>query len=157
MMEYDIHTLLDALTLVATTAVIYALTATPIKNTYQNDLDSVRWYYVVSAVGDRGACRMKVCMCRGGNRSSRDVFLAAAEAGAHAVGATQGGSCPLSCFFLCAGVQTHVGCAACPTLLPQVVPCAVLATFAHPFTSHLLVFRVSSRVPLGTSLTQSTP
>jgi hypothetical protein len=24
----------------------------------------------------------------------------------------------------------------------QVVPCAVLATFAHPFTSHLLVFRV---------------
>jgi hypothetical protein len=48
MMEYDIHTLLDALTLVATVAVIYALTLTPIKNTYQNDLDSVRWYYVVS-------------------------------------------------------------------------------------------------------------
>jgi hypothetical protein len=48
MMEYDIHTLLDALTLVATVAVIYALTLTPIKNTYQSDLDSVRWYYVVS-------------------------------------------------------------------------------------------------------------
>lgn len=47
MMEYDIHTLLDALTLVATVAVIYALTATPIKTTYQSDLDSVRWYYVV--------------------------------------------------------------------------------------------------------------
>ena len=50
MMEYDIHTLLDALTLCATTAVIYALTLTPIKNTYQSDLDSVRWYYVVSSV-----------------------------------------------------------------------------------------------------------
>jgi ER lumen protein retaining receptor len=49
MMEYDIHTLLDALTLVATSAVIYALLATPIKTTYQSDLDSVRWYYVVSA------------------------------------------------------------------------------------------------------------
>ena len=48
MMEYDIHTLLDALTLVATVGVIYALVATPIKNTYQSDLDSVRWYYVVS-------------------------------------------------------------------------------------------------------------
>lgn len=69
MMEYDIHTLLDALTLCATVAVIYALTATPIKTTYQSDLDSVRWYYVV-------------------------------------------------------------------------VPCAALATFAHPFTSHLLIFRI---------------
>jgi len=48
MMEYDIHTLLDAMTLCATVGVIYALTATPIKNTYQADLDSVRWYYVVS-------------------------------------------------------------------------------------------------------------
>jgi hypothetical protein len=35
MMEYDIHTVLDALTLVATSAVIYALLATPIKTTYQ--------------------------------------------------------------------------------------------------------------------------
>lgn len=50
MMEYDIHTLLDALTLCATVGVIYALTATPIKNTYQSDLDSVRWYYVVSGL-----------------------------------------------------------------------------------------------------------
>lgn len=49
MMEYDIHTLLDALTMCATVAVIYALTATPIKTTYQADLDSVRWYYVVGA------------------------------------------------------------------------------------------------------------
>jgi hypothetical protein len=52
MMEYDIHTLLDALTLCATVAVIYALTATPIKTTYQSDLDSVRWYYVVSKKGE---------------------------------------------------------------------------------------------------------
>ena len=36
------------------------------------------------------------------------------------------------------------GCSCCwlLRLLLQVVPCAVLATFAHPFTSHLLVFRV---------------
>lgn len=60
MMEYDIHTLLDALTLCATTAVIYALTATPIKNTYQADLDSVRWYYVVSV---EHACRVQLAAC----------------------------------------------------------------------------------------------
>lgn len=33
----------------------------------------------------------------------------------------------------------------CPhpvSMLLQVVPCVLLATFAHPFTSHLLVFRV---------------
>jgi hypothetical protein len=47
MMEYDIHTVLDGLTLVATSAVLYAMLATPVKNTYQADLDSVRFYYVV--------------------------------------------------------------------------------------------------------------
>lgn len=49
MMEYDIHTVLDALTLLATVGVLYALWFTPIKNTYQADLDSIKFYYVVRA------------------------------------------------------------------------------------------------------------
>lgn len=48
MMEYDIHTILDGLTLLATFGVLYALWFTPIKNTYQGDLDSIKFYYVVS-------------------------------------------------------------------------------------------------------------
>eukprot|EP00878_Enallax_costatus_P016717 GHUV01017541.1.p1 GENE.GHUV01017541.1~~GHUV01017541.1.p1 ORF type:complete len:203 (+),score=36.99 GHUV01017541.1:898-1506(+) len=47
MMEYDIHTVLDGLTLVATFGVLYALWFTPIKTTYQADLDSIKFYYVV--------------------------------------------------------------------------------------------------------------
>jgi len=47
MMEYDIHTVLDGLTLVATGTVLYAMIATPVKNTYQSDLDSVKFYFVV--------------------------------------------------------------------------------------------------------------
>lgn len=48
MMEYDIHTVLDAMTLVATAWVLYSMIATPVKQTYQAELDSVKWYYVVS-------------------------------------------------------------------------------------------------------------
>ena len=48
MMEYDIHTVLDGLTLVATGTVLYAMIATSVKNTYQSDLDSVKFYFVVS-------------------------------------------------------------------------------------------------------------
>jgi hypothetical protein len=50
-MEYDIHTILDGMTLVATSGVLYALWFTPIKSTYQADLDNVKFYYVV-----RGCC-----------------------------------------------------------------------------------------------------
>jgi hypothetical protein len=53
MMEYDIHTLLDALTLVATGGVLYALLLTPIKTTYQSDLDTIKWYYVVRSQSAR--------------------------------------------------------------------------------------------------------
>eukprot|EP00882_Tetradesmus_deserticola_P005581 GHRQ01005876.1.p1 GENE.GHRQ01005876.1~~GHRQ01005876.1.p1 ORF type:complete len:271 (+),score=51.02 GHRQ01005876.1:97-909(+) len=47
MMEYDIHTILDGMTLLATVGVLYALWFTPIKATYQADLDNVKFYYVV--------------------------------------------------------------------------------------------------------------
>ncbi|KAF6261315.1 hypothetical protein COO60DRAFT_1636898 [Scenedesmus sp. NREL 46B-D3] len=47
MMEYDIHTILDGMTLLATVGVLYALWFTPIKSTYQADLDNVKFYYVV--------------------------------------------------------------------------------------------------------------
>eukprot|EP00877_Chromochloris_zofingiensis_P000685 jgi/Chrzof1/10617/Cz05g05110.t1 len=69
MMEYDIHTVLDAMTLVATAWVLYSMIATPVKQTYQAELDSVKWYYVI-------------------------------------------------------------------------IPCAILAGVAHPYTSHWIVFRI---------------
>ena len=47
MMEYDIHTILDLLTLVATLWVIYELRM-PLKDTYQAEQDTVQAYYVVS-------------------------------------------------------------------------------------------------------------
>eukprot|EP00884_Botryococcus_braunii_P004352 jgi/Botrbrau1/13918/Bobra.136_2s0010.1 len=46
MMEYDIHTVLDFLTLAATAWVIYELIL-PLKDTYQGDQDTIQWYYVV--------------------------------------------------------------------------------------------------------------
>jgi ER lumen protein retaining receptor len=46
MMEYDVHTVLDMLTLIATGAVIYALRF-KLVDTYQDDQDSVKTYYVV--------------------------------------------------------------------------------------------------------------
>ena len=47
MMEYDIHTILDGLSLVATLGVIYEMRFI-LKNTYQADQDTVQTYYVVS-------------------------------------------------------------------------------------------------------------
>ncbi|MEW5306124.1 MAG: hypothetical protein WDW38_003279 [Sanguina aurantia] len=46
MMEYDLHTLLDALTLVATVAIIYCMTCTNMKVTYQREQDTVKSYFV---------------------------------------------------------------------------------------------------------------
>lgn len=46
LMEYDIHTILDGLTLAATAWVIYELRG-PLKGTYQADQDNVQAYYVV--------------------------------------------------------------------------------------------------------------
>lgn len=50
MMEYDIHTVLDALTLVATAMIVYCMIGTDIKQTYQKDQDRVKWYFVVGCV-----------------------------------------------------------------------------------------------------------
>ena len=49
MMEYDVHTILDLLTLVATLWVIYELRF-PLKETYQADQDTVQSYYVVRTI-----------------------------------------------------------------------------------------------------------
>lgn len=51
MMEYDIHTVLDFLTLAATAWVIYELML-PLKDTYQGDQDTIQWYYVVRHFDD---------------------------------------------------------------------------------------------------------
>lgn len=48
MMEYDIHTVLDGLTLVATSTVIFCILGTEIKQTYQKDQDKVKFWFVVS-------------------------------------------------------------------------------------------------------------
>ena len=67
MMEYDIHTVLDLLTLVATIWVIYELRL-PLKDTYQADQDTVQTYYVVSFIPDavlmgRGSCQGQLGLC----------------------------------------------------------------------------------------------
>ena len=47
MMEYDIHTLLDALTLAATGWVIYMLGG-PLADSFQADQDALPWYFVAA-------------------------------------------------------------------------------------------------------------
>ena len=47
MMEYDIHTILDALTLLATGVIVYCMTSTEVALTYQKEQDKVQFYYVV--------------------------------------------------------------------------------------------------------------
>jgi hypothetical protein len=56
------------------------------------------------------------------------------------------------CVATCMAVHVMFGAkvlapARAPHLSLQVVPCAALATFAHPFTSHLLIFRVRTGTP----------
>lgn len=51
MMEYDIHTVLDAMTLAATAGVIYAIRYTSVRMTYQAEQDSVKSIYVIGACG----------------------------------------------------------------------------------------------------------
>eukprot|EP00208_Stichococcus_sp_RCC1054_P002612 CAMPEP_0206148798 /NCGR_PEP_ID=MMETSP1473-20131121/37440_1 /ASSEMBLY_ACC=CAM_ASM_001109 /TAXON_ID=1461547 /ORGANISM="Stichococcus sp, Strain RCC1054" /LENGTH=290 /DNA_ID=CAMNT_0053546221 /DNA_START=877 /DNA_END=1749 /DNA_ORIENTATION=- len=46
MMEYDVHTVLDMLTLLATAWVVYTLRF-KLQDTYQDDQDSIKTYYVV--------------------------------------------------------------------------------------------------------------
>lgn len=48
MMEYDIHTLLDLLTLAATVTVVYCMTQTDMRATYQKEQDGVKFFMVVS-------------------------------------------------------------------------------------------------------------
>lgn len=48
MMEYDIHTVLDGLTLLATGGVIFCMLLQPdIRQTYQKDQDKLHFYIVV--------------------------------------------------------------------------------------------------------------
>ncbi len=54
MMEYDIHTFLDLLTLLATLLVIYMLWF-PLKDSYQAAEDNIQSYYVVSLLHDANA------------------------------------------------------------------------------------------------------
>lgn len=65
MMEYDIHTVLDLLTLVATLWVIYELRF-PLADTYQKDQDTIQSYYVVRTWPARPRCSACVnagCQC----------------------------------------------------------------------------------------------
>lgn len=54
MMEYDIHTFLDLLTLLATLLVIYMLWF-PLKDSYQAAEDNIQSYYVVRLLHDANA------------------------------------------------------------------------------------------------------
>eukprot|EP00197_Chlamydomonas_leiostraca_P003827 CAMPEP_0202866214 /NCGR_PEP_ID=MMETSP1391-20130828/7266_1 /ASSEMBLY_ACC=CAM_ASM_000867 /TAXON_ID=1034604 /ORGANISM="Chlamydomonas leiostraca, Strain SAG 11-49" /LENGTH=176 /DNA_ID=CAMNT_0049546145 /DNA_START=450 /DNA_END=980 /DNA_ORIENTATION=+ len=46
-MEYDIHTVLDGLTLLATVTIVYCMLFTELKQSYQKDQDRIKFYYVV--------------------------------------------------------------------------------------------------------------
>ena len=59
MMEYDIHTILDGLTFLATLVVIYLLYG-PLRSSYQSEEDSVQTYFVVC--GSRSPAAMQACM-----------------------------------------------------------------------------------------------
>ena len=49
MMEYDIHTVLDAMTLVGTGAVVFCMIfVREIRMSYQKEQDAVKFYFVVS-------------------------------------------------------------------------------------------------------------
>jgi ER lumen protein retaining receptor len=47
MMEYDIHTVLDGLTLAATLGVVYCMTLSGMRRTYQKEQDVVKFWLVV--------------------------------------------------------------------------------------------------------------
>lgn len=56
-MEYDIHTVLDLLTLLATAAVIYCMAGhSEIRRTYQREQDGVKFYYVVRSTSGCPGC-----------------------------------------------------------------------------------------------------
>jgi len=61
MMEYDIHTLLDLMTLIATGGVVYALRV-PLRNSYQADQDMVHTLFVA------GPCLLLAIIAHPGTR-----------------------------------------------------------------------------------------
>ncbi len=63
MMEYDIHTFLDLLTLLATLLVIYMLWF-PLKDSYQAAEDNIQSYYVVSLPHDANALQYSIANLR---------------------------------------------------------------------------------------------
>lgn len=88
MMEYDIHTVLDFLTLVATVWVIYELRF-PLADTYQKDQDTIQAYYVVRCDARAPAwgallcvlgCLLQPCLHLCGATSQTTVAEAASEA-----------------------------------------------------------------------------
>lgn len=50
MMEYDIHTVLDLLTLLATLGVLYCMLLSKMRVTYQKEQDLTKAYFVVSGM-----------------------------------------------------------------------------------------------------------
>ena len=84
MMEYDIHTVLDLLTLVATLWVIYELRF-PLADTYQKDQDTIQSYHVVRIWPmrpSRSAClTTTVWACTCGGCASRGTASCASLGG----------------------------------------------------------------------------
>ena len=123
MMEYDVHTLLDLLTLVATAWVIYMLRF-KLSDSYQHEQDTIQTYYVV-----RSCCAARYSSCR--LCFDRWILRMA------------------TCQQLCLGCIVRSRYAVCLTLGSrfsavgvQIIPCALLAGIAHPGTNHPLLFRV---------------
>jgi len=107
-----VHTVLDMLTLIATGAVIYALRF-KLVDTYQDDQDSVKTYYVVRKSSRIVVVRLE--RYREGHRVDKRKVLKSGP--------------PNLCPDLLAACM-------------QVIPCVALAALAHPGTNHPLPFRV---------------
>lgn len=105
------HTILDMLTLVATAAVIYQLRV-KLVDTYQDDQDSVKTYYVVRAF--IFSKEMLQSLCRAFTPCTIDYPVSPVRA-------------EITLLVL---------------LALQVIPCVALAAVAHPGTNHPLAFRV---------------
>ena len=149
MMEYDIHTFLDLLTLLATSLVIYMLWF-PLRDSYQAAEDNIQSYFVVSTSRARivHVSTMPFLMC--------SCIALLAQLKYYAIACICLLQLPNQQLFLQPSgpsllVQQQFACTSqaklhmlCLNLSPtlQAIPCLLLAFIAKPGTQHKLIFRV---------------
>ena len=136
MMEYDIHTVLDLLTLVATLWVIYELRF-PLADTYQKDQDTIQSYYVVR-------CLLPAALLSIWDQAQHLLVANKTDSLQPVVHLH---SAELLCFHaevccLAVNCMSHVVGYNLRSLCKQAIPCLLAAFIAHPSTRHAFAFRV---------------